>query len=240
MVLPSKKKLEMERCAIKGYGSGLIMIDVDEILKRLARERPVFHSEADFQHTLAWKIHEEYPDMNIRLEKRFELNGKETYVDIYLQNEDERGFIELKYKTEALEVVVGEEKFKLKSQAAQDISRYEFLKDVSRLEECVEKFQNSMGYAVFLTNDQQYWKPPARDTIDRDFRIHEGIIPREGKRELRWKEGAGEGTMKGREEPIILRGRYRVSWQDYSNLRVKNGLFKYLVIKINKLNKLEG
>ena len=28
----------------------------------MALERPLFHAEADFQHALAWKIHETYPE----------------------------------------------------------------------------------------------------------------------------------------------------------------------------------
>ncbi len=68
--------------------SDSLMIDMEEILRKLSKERPVFHSERDFQHALAWKIHEQYPDMNVRLEKRIELDGKEIYVDIYLQDKE--------------------------------------------------------------------------------------------------------------------------------------------------------
>jgi len=104
---------------------------MEEILRKLSKERPVFHSERDFQHALAWKIHEQYPDMNVRLEKRIELDGKEIYVDIYLQDKEKNVvIIELKYKTKSLEIVVNGEIFKLKDQFAQDISRYDFIKDI--------------------------------------------------------------------------------------------------------------
>jgi hypothetical protein len=42
--------------------------DVGAMLTELARERTVFHSEADFQHAFAWKINEHLPDAEIRLE----------------------------------------------------------------------------------------------------------------------------------------------------------------------------
>ena len=39
----------------------------------------------------------------------------------------------------------------------------------SKLEQC------RAGYAVLLTNDSSYWKVPTqRDTVDTDFRVHEG------------------------------------------------------------------
>ena len=34
----------------------------------LARVRPLFHSEADFQHAFAWQLHSAHPDARIRLE----------------------------------------------------------------------------------------------------------------------------------------------------------------------------
>jgi hypothetical protein len=49
------------------------MIMVSEVhvaLAALALERPVFHSEADFQHSLAWQLHVADPSVQIRLETR--------------------------------------------------------------------------------------------------------------------------------------------------------------------------
>jgi hypothetical protein len=65
---------------------------------------------------------------------------------------------------------------------------------------------------------------------DKSFRIHEGEIL---KGTLRWTTGTSEGTIKGREEPIKLRGKYTLNWRDYLDLKTKNGLFKYLLIKVD-------
>jgi hypothetical protein len=210
------------------------MIDLDGVLRELSKERPVFHSEADFQHALAWKIHEKHPEMNIRLERRIELDDKEIYVDIFLKDKEERiGLIELKYKTRDIEIEVNDERFKLKDQSAQDISRYDFIKDVSRLEECVDKLPNAIGYAIFLTNDPSYWNlPRTTNTIDKDFRIHDGRVVQGT---LRWKEGTSKGTMEGREEPIVLKGKYRLTWKDYSNFGMKYGMLRYLLVTIEEV-----
>ena len=48
-----------------------------------------------------------------------------------------------------------------------------------------------------------------------------------------WSEEASEGTKKGKEEPIKLRGAYDVNWRDYSILKEeKYGKFRYLVVEV--------
>ena len=82
------------------------MIEITNILGELSKNRSVFHSEADFQHALAWVIHEKYPDLTIRLEKRVTLKGKEIYFDIFVFNHSEIVAIEVKYKTKNLNALV--------------------------------------------------------------------------------------------------------------------------------------
>ena len=53
-------------------------LDIPEILKALARKRPVFHSVAGFQHALAWQIHEMHPVLHPRLEYPFEPSEKKS------------------------------------------------------------------------------------------------------------------------------------------------------------------
>ena len=45
-----------------------LILDINEILNLLSKWRPIFHSEADFQFSLAWMIKEQYPNCDIRLE----------------------------------------------------------------------------------------------------------------------------------------------------------------------------
>jgi predicted ATPase len=41
-------------------------MDIMQALARLAEKRPIFFSEADFQHALGWQLHLLDPDANIR------------------------------------------------------------------------------------------------------------------------------------------------------------------------------
>jgi hypothetical protein len=102
----------------------------------LAAKRPVFHSEADFQHAFAWEIHQHLPDAYVRLEYRPALLPTRAYVDVWVVDGNQTLAIELKYKTAPLSVQLDDgEKFDLMSQGAQDLGRYDFVRDLWRLEQ---------------------------------------------------------------------------------------------------------
>jgi len=42
--------------------------------------------------------------------------------------------------------------------------------------------------------------------------------------------------MSGRERPIKLNGEYIIHWEDYSDLGMQNGKFRYLLIEIKHDN----
>jgi hypothetical protein len=192
-------------------------MNIPAVLNSLALKRPIFHNEADFQHALAWEIREKY-DCTIRLERRMDIDSKKrSYLDIFVEHEGRRTAIELKYKMRATEIIFQGETFSLLNQGAQDIGRYDVLKDLQRLEQMVNNNLVDEGYLVFLTNDASYYRDPVteKQTADRDFRIHDGKFI---SGTLTWSESTGEGTMKGREEPLIIEDSYQVSWNEYSRL----------------------
>ena len=75
------------------------LLNLDSIMEQLCQKRPIFHSEADFQHAFAWTLHERYNHYNIRLEKREIVDNKEIYFDVALIIDHKTMPIELKYKT---------------------------------------------------------------------------------------------------------------------------------------------
>jgi hypothetical protein len=189
------------------------MLDIDLILRELAGERPAFHSEADFQHALAWRIHSKLPETEIRLEVPMALPGGERrlHVDVLV---DGTCAIELKYKTRKSEYAVGEERFVLRNHGAQDFGRYDFLKDIERLERVVLEGPCTVGYAIMLTNDDYYWKGTDSDTMDAAFRIGGGQTIGGT---LQWADPE-RPWLKGRNKSITLKGEYTLSWKDYSPL----------------------
>ena len=209
------------------------MFDVNEILYILAKKRPLFHSEADFQHAFAWEIHKQLPDASIRLEYPIRIDKQSIYyIDVWISVRNVIFAIELKYKTRSLKVRIENEKYELKNQSAQDVGRYDFLNDLQRLERLNKAHRNFIGYAILLTNDSSYWKKPKKsDTVDADFRIHDGRII---KGRLAWGVKASDGTKKNREQPIFLEGRYYLKWQRYSHPSSDSyGEFRSLIVKIS-------
>jgi hypothetical protein len=210
------------------------MKNIDLIAKALAelsKVRKVFHSEADFQHAFAWELQKLSPDLFIRLEYKPPQINARIYIDVWASGKGMAYAIELKYKTRGLRVE-GDEIFNLLNQSAQDVGRYDFLKDIQRLEQIVVGQPNTVGYAIMLTNDPSYWNlSKSNETVDVNFRIHQGKTV---SGVLGWGEGASKGTMRSRENPVIIKRKYLMDWRDYSTISESTyGKFKYLLIKVS-------
>lgn len=202
------------------------MIDIVRTLESLAIKRPLFHSEADFQHALAWEIHQQSSNHSIRLEFKPPNIKKRFYIDLWVANKESAIAIELKYKTRGPSLEHEGETFDLLNQSAQDCGRYDFCKDIQRLEAVASEQPNIIGYAIFLTNDSGYWNKPRKDQpADSDFRIHQGKTL---SGELKWGSHASQGTKRGREDSISIKGTYDLAWKQFSQQ------FKYLLVKIEK------
>lgn len=201
------------------------------VLRDLADRRPLFHSEADFQHELARQITMERPDLAVRLEVPLVLDqssGKREWLDMRITSPAGAvTALELKYATDRLDAVVDGERFNLSRRAAQDITTYDIVKDVGRIERFIEAGCADNGAVVLLTNEAWYWKVPVHDRVTGagQFRVHEGV-QLTGART--WQAGSGAGTQKGREQPIVLTGVYPCAWLDYS--RIGHQPFRVLTI----------
>lgn len=209
------------------------MIDIPALMTKLAIERPLFHSEADFQHALAWLIHEEQPYSGVRLEYKPPVNSEEgkMQLDIWLAKLGVA--IELKYKTgkPKEEIEHNGESFDLRHQSAHDNGRYDYLKDVQRLESLSEFPDAKAGFAILLTNDDLYWRGPVhKGTFDAQFSLSVDKI----QGEMAWHKHASAGTTKKRKHPIVLKRSYAVEWRHYSCVASeleRYGEFRYLMIR---------
>ncbi len=226
-----KQKYEVSFVAYEGE---VDMLNIKKVLDSLSKKRPIFHAEADFQQSLAWEIREHYPESQIRLETKVFGAERKVYLDILCVYQGRKYAIELKYKTLNYNCTINDEEFALNNQGAQDNGRYDVLKDVQRLEEMVAAGVVDEGVLIFLTNDKSYYAMPTQEitTVDRNFRIHEGMTVNGG---LFWAEETGKGTMKGREKPFHLKGKYVMNWETYSHLdNSSKGEFRGLMLQIDK------
>ena len=200
-------------------------------MKRLAQRRKLFHSEADFQFALAWEIQTCHSQAQVRLEfPPPELPG--WHLDILVRLGQEVYPLELKYKTLGAFLKVEEELFSLRSHGAQDIGKYDCLLDLQRMEAMKQRLPGyRKGFAIWLSNDPTYWSPPSRaGTMAQAFTLHEGAV-KTG--EMAWAPHTGKGTMRSREAPIVLNGRYPIHWQDYSRVaHERGGLLRFALCEV--------
>lgn len=203
---------------------------LDAVIAGMAAERPVFHSEADFQHSLAWHLKLADPASRIRLETR-PVRGMR--LDILVESRGRRAALELKYLVKRFHGNVGGEAFELPDQSAHDTSRYDVIKDIVRTESFVANGVADEGRTIVLTNDPAYWLPGRNpETIDAQFRIDEGRVL-EGS--LRWGDRAGAGTTRSREAVLTLSGTHICTWRDYSTVIDSAGrehLLRYLDLSV--------
>ena len=208
-------------------GNSDAMIVIDDLMAKLAQRRPVFCSEADFQHELAYEIRKNDPSLNVRLEWPLAAPARGA-IDVIVIGKT-RFALELKYLSKGFSTILDGEPVTLKQHGAHDQRRYDVCKDVTRMEAYAEATGHGAGVLV-LTNDPSYWQDRARtDTVDAAFNLSH---LRELTGSLAWHALAKPGTTKNRETALEIRGRYALTWQDYNRIDAKAGLFRYLWIPI--------
>ncbi len=202
-------------------------VSLDDVMAELSRSRPVFHSEADLQHSFARVLWELAPDVRSRLEVPQRGPGRTEYLDLQCLGPEGSTAIEFKYFTRGWTGEAGTpvEEYALKAHGATDLARLHFARDIARLERfCRRPGQN--GLALMVSNEAALWAPPGtgrRRTRDHDFRIHHG---RELGGTLLWAEGTYEPNT------CTLRGTYPLSWEGYSEQGGAGGEFRYLAVSV--------
>lgn len=215
-------------------GATRTKFDIYRILIELSKTNPLFCSELEFQFYLAWKIKEIYRDnFEIRIEHpTAQCDGHNRNIDLLLIDRN-GGYIpiELKYRTRKLELQQGKYTFRLKNHAAEDVTKYGHLKDVSRIEDYKHTESNfQVGYAITITNQEKAWQRIIDcNKSDYNFSLEDKTRIFRGKKE--WSENTSVKTQKSY-PPFILENDYSINWFDYCNFDCKNGHFKVLVTEI--------
>lgn len=211
------------------------MLNIQNCLARLKKERQIFVSEADFQLELAWVLKDEYPSAKVRCEYTPTFNPR-MHIDILAIMDNKWIPIELKYRTKGCIKKHDGDEYNIKNHSAKDQGCYDYLKDIQRIERARKEMSSSEevffeeGYAIFITNDKGFQNPPKDNCKYKEYSLADGLT-KHGKME--WDPETGEGTKKGREDPIELKGSYPINWAEYSKIDDSNtGTFWCLVNQI--------
>lgn len=199
---------------------------VESWMERLGKERPLFHSESDFQLALATVIADDVEQ--VRLEKKVAVSERvggrsRLAVDVLGRLDGRRIALELKYPKKRLLADVDGEVFELSSSGAPDLDTAAIWRDVQRIERLILDGSVEAGASLTLTN-YPFWS--ARNSTARsqahEFRLWDGRSVEPGP--LRWQlknDRVGES--------LGFESGYRCSWHDYGTA-VSFG-FRYLLLQ---------
>ena len=208
---------------INHNGEIMSKFSVNDIISSLKKKRKAFVSEADFQLELAWEIQEKYKEKAQVFCEYVPFFDTSMHIDILVIMGKEWIPIELKYKTRKANVEIYDPlSYQLKEQGAKDHACYDYLKDISRIEEIKQQLENSedytfeQGYAIFLTNQHNYKDEPNKSVMYYNFSVFENRII-EKEESLAWNGKPSAGTTAKREKPIILKNKYEFNWTDYND-----------------------
>ena len=174
----------------------MALIDVvyKDVKQFLETNEELLFNERDFQMHLATFLRRtgNYDDVDVEYYVPLsELTGyiwdNELRMDVLVRKGKEYLPIELKYKTKTVrkkllrfnEEVSGEVEV-MKNQGAQDLGKYDFWKDVRRIEIVRKRFSAiKNGLAVFVTNDPAYLKAGRESSNHFKFSMIEGVNGKE-------------------------------------------------------------
>lgn len=212
-----------------------------DIAAFIASNKKLLFNERDFQTRLAvWlgQSDNSYDDISLEyyvpqatLEPDYIWEQEQLRLDIVVEKDGEFVPVELKYKTKNARVSLSRFGVKLeglhevmKNQGAQDHGRYDFWKDIRRIELVRKHFTNVKGgLAVFMTNDEAYTKEPRAMSNFHAFSMSAGTHPAR----KAWK--APESKSAQNRPDFTLERDYTIEW----NTKTINGItFYYCLTRI--------
>lgn len=223
-----KIKKQKEKIVMEITNKNLLTI-INELMKKNDGH---YFREAQLQFDLAWALRESFKDDNIKIHLEYfaknKIKDNNMYYDIVIENGEDFIPIELKFKTKKING------FNYSNQAAQDLGRYDFWKDVERIENFKDNTHNKMskGYAVFITNDDAYKNNSGEKCIYKDFAINDGREIKKNQN-LAWTDGIESTTVgTNRMYNIKIAGEYVIKWEDVYDITDKYK-FRALILEIS-------
>ena len=222
----------------KKYDKTIVSVK-DMLLQFIRQNKRMFFNERDLQMYLALKLEKSGDFDEVFMEYHLPKGFNEVFdlgykawqtetpsIDIVLKIKGEEKYIAIELKNK-LKAISGEctrfgqtsqKKELVKNQSAQNIGRYQFWKDVKRLELLKESYKNVIGgIALFLTNDANYLKTTKGADYE-DFGMSENL-KKDGV--LEWGEFKKVDTKtlvnnkkRKKSPPIKLSNSYSPRWEN--------------------------
>lgn len=226
--------------------------ELSQHLLHVSLRRPVFHSEADFQHELALELANAGYMVRLEVPRSITINGTQVRAELDLlvqasgRPTDHKGeraagqsgwtVIELKYVKVAKVIVHDGETFDLAGTWGTNLSRFDALADLRRVESIVRAGLAAQGHSVFLTNAKDAWSVDVsgQNIMARQFSLHGGRGLQAGA-QLDWvplnptRQSVSDKRLTPY-APITLARAQTCTWTTYSQFPGRSGEFKYLLL----------
>lgn len=208
-------------------------VEIENIIQKFGNTGNLFLCERQFQFDLAQEISKTFNNYAVHLEFPSEKNCCDRLLFYYIVIEEKNQYfvIELKYKTKNADIIYKNNKYSLKNQSAQDLGRFDFLKDISRIEQWNQFNPNRTfagGVAMILTNDSSYWEKTGENCNYEAFALKDETTIVAGKKE--WSSENLNYVGKARKNGLNLLHDYTVKWVNYH--KDENNEFRYLLEEI--------
>ena len=212
--------------------------ELAKIVNDMGNRKNVYTCEAQFQFDLAdeirtflnektgvYIVYVEYPQMIVNRTVHYDIVIESTNVDPH-----EYCVIELKYKTVAMQnASCYGQPCTLKTHAAQSLGRYDFYKDIERIENCSLNTDRhtAKGYAILLTNDKCYWTKNGANRLYQAFSLQDRTTISQGIKS--WPTNIKVSSIgNNRNKCISLKNTYNLNWVQWGN----SVNFKYLLLEV--------
>lgn len=210
----------------------------EDVVAFLKNNNSLLYNERDLQmHLAVWLKNQKnvYDDVEVEYYvPKSELKDcdSDLYLDIVIRKGDNYCPIELKYKTKEIDLEIScfDEKIKnkvkvLKNQGAQNLGKYDFWKDIRRIELVYNRFEKVKGgLVIFLTNDKNYKKESRKDAYCSQFDMTDGVTHN---REKHWNNQNSRCSNKRKSFDVDRK--YKTDWEEMKNT---NETFYFCIIAI--------
>lgn len=207
--------------------------DIEKIISNLANNYyPLFVSERHLQVSFIIEANKCYQNYSFIPEYVFNDHGKTLHIDLMISDGNEYIAVEFKYIVAGGKInVPGDKNYKLRNQSAVVNRRHQCVMDICRLEKYVSsnKIKCTKGYFVLITNMSAFWKGSKSESTSSEFDIKDKSILHKGVH-----SPIGETKFAKEKEKIELKNDYKIKYKDYKKIDGKSGLFKYLLVEVEK------
>ena len=206
--------------------------DVNKIIENLSKSNyPLFVSERHFQVAFIIEANKLYPNYQYYPEYVYKEKDNDYHIDLLVCNRDKESIaFEFKYVVAGGVIKVpGDDKYQLRNHSAVDIRRHQCVRDISRLEKYVSspKLKCIKGYFMLITNMHSFWDGSKETSMAVEFDIKDNTTLKKG-----IHKPTGKGRFSKEYEEIQINNNYPINYKDYLKLNGKDGLFKFLCIKV--------